>query len=53
MAEGGGEEPGGGLGQGEGLVLEGLPDAPQAAVDGGADSDPYFMIGTNHIDIVG
>ena len=43
---------GGGLGEGEGLVFEGLTDSSKAAVDGGADADFDFMIGTAHKGIV-
>ena len=52
MAEGRSNEPGGGLGQGQRLVFEGFPDAAEAAVDGGANSDFGFMIGDAHKRIV-
>ena len=52
MADGGGYKFGGGLGEGEGLVFEGLTDASETTVDGGADADFDFMIGTAHKGIV-
>ena len=52
MPERRGDKLGGGLGEGEGLVFEGLTDSSKAAVDGGADADFDFMIGTAHKGIV-
>lgn len=52
MPERRGDKLGGGFSEGEGLVFEGLTDSSKAAVDGGADADFDFMIGTAHKGIV-
>jgi len=43
---------GGGFSEGESLIFKGFTDSSKAAVDGGADADFDFMIGTAHKGIV-
>ncbi len=43
---------GGGFSEGESLIFKGFANASETTIDGGADADFDFMIGTAHKGIV-